>query len=45
MSPYSYYSLKSLSCLVTTQSDSYFKCLLAGASSLYDAFGYNDAFL
>jgi len=45
MLPYSYYSLKSLSCLITTQLDSYFKYLLVGVLSLCDVFSYSNAFL
>ena len=45
MLPYSRYSLKSLSYLVTTQLDNYFKYLLIGALSLYNVFSYNNVFL
>jgi len=45
MSPYSRYSLKSLSYLIIVRSDSYFKYLLTEASSSYNTFNHNDAFL
>jgi len=44
MSPYGCYSLKSLSYLVTAQSDSYSEYLLVGALFLCDTFGYSNVF-